>query len=56
MTVYYEPTKTKWKADVYHNGKRVKRKGGFRTRALAEKFERECLNEIEKSKSIGSSF
>jgi integrase len=56
MTVYYEPTKTKWKADVYHNGKRVKRKGGFRTRALAEKFERECLNEIEKSKSIGVEF
>lgn len=53
MTVYLDKKNGTWKAEVWRDNKKYKTKGGFRTKALAERFERETLNEIDRIRATG---
>lgn len=55
MAIYFHKTKKKWLVDVWFNGQRFK-SGSFKIKALAEKFEREALAEIDQSKLTGVQF
>lgn len=52
MAVYFHKGKKKWLADIWLSGQRYK-SGSFKNKALADKFERETLNEIDNFRLTG---
>ena len=55
MAIYYDKKNDSYKVDVWDGGRRYKSKR-FSKKALAEKFERECLNEIDQAKLTGVTY
>lgn len=55
MAIYYDTTKKKWKVDIWHKGKRFRSKS-FDIKALASKYERDGMAELDQLKLTGIQF